>query len=338
MTQSPYLPSDGGQQPQTGEWASTGSPAPANQADFDPAAPYGQFDEPVTDPLVASTATDELYAPVDTGTSSSTSEAKQTAQATAGTAKSEASDLKDTAVDKGQQVAGVAKEQAGAVKDTAVDKGQQVVDVAKEQAAAVTTEASNHAKDLLSQGRDELSSQLVTQQQRLSTLAHSFADELGSMGSSADNPGPLSGLAKQGSRTVSELANRLENSQPSDLLNDVRNFARRRPVAFLTGAALAGIVVGRLSRSLASEAHDNKVAAETPTLPASTGTYAAGSGYGAGSYSTGGYETGAYAAAGTYVTDAPSYATDAPVGGYDETVGYDDTVSYVEPGRGDITR
>lgn len=332
MTQSPYLPSDGGQQPQTGEWASTGSPAPANQADFDPAAPYGQFDEPVTDPLVGSTATDELYAPVDTGSSSSTSEAKQTAQATANAAKSEASDLKDTAVDKGQQVAGVAKEQASAVKDTAVDKGQQVVEVAKEQAAAVTAEASNHAKDLLSQGRDELGSQLVTQQQRLGSLVHSFAEELGSMGSSADNPGPLSGLAKQGSRTVGELAHRLENSEPSDLLNDVRNFARRRPVVFLTGAALAGILVGRLSRSLASEAHDNKVAAETPALPASTGTY------GAGSYSTGGYETGAYAAAGTYATDAPTYAADAPVGGYDETVGYDDTVTYVEPGRGDITR
>ncbi|WP_375423317.1 hypothetical protein [uncultured Friedmanniella sp.] len=331
MTQSPYLPSDGGQEPQTGEWASTGSPAPT-QADFDPAAPYGQFDEPVTDPLVVSTATEELYVPVETDTTSGSS-AKETAQATAGAAKDEASDLKDTAVDRGQQVAGVAKEQASAVKDTAVDKGQQVVDVAKEQAAAVTSEATNHAKDLLEQGRGEVASQLVTQQQRLGSLVHSFAEELGSMGSSADNPGPLSGLAKQGSRTVGELAHRLENSEPADLLEDLRNFARRRPVAFLTGAAVAGIVVGRLSRSLASEAHDKKVAAETPALPASTGTYATTtSGYDSGSYTTGGYETG------TYATGAPTYATDAPVAGYTETVGYDDTVSYAEPGRGDITR
>jgi hypothetical protein len=330
VTQSPYLPSDGGQESQTGEWGSTGSPAPATQADFDPAAPYGQFDEP----LAGSTAPDELYAPVDTSTS--TSPAKETAQATADTAKNEASDLKDTAVDRGQQVAGVAKEQASAVKDTAVDRGQQVVGVAKDQVSAVTAEASSHARELLSQGRDEISSQLVTQQQRLGSLVHSFADELGSMGSSADNPGPLSGLAKQGAHTVGELAHRLENSQPSDLLEDVRNFARRRPVVFLTTAALAGVVVGRLSRSLASEAHDNKVAAETPALPAST--YA--SGYDSGSSTTGGYETG------TYATSTPSYSTDAPVGGYTETPVYDDTVTpvyddtvtYVEPGRGDITR
>lgn len=335
MTQSPYLPSDGGQDAQTGEWASTGSPVPTHQADFDPAAPYGQFDEPVTDPLVGSTATDELYAPVETETP--TSQAAQTAQATADTAKSEATDLKDTAVDKGQQVAGVAKEQASAVKDTAVDKGQQVVGVAKEQVAAVTSEATNHAKDLLNQGRDEVGSQLITQQLRLGSLVHSFADELGSMGSSADNPGPLSGLAKQGSKTVGALAHRLENSQPSELLEDVRNLARRRPAAFLIGAALAGVVVGRLSRSLASEAHDHKVAAETPALPASTVTDGAGSGYDAGSYTTGGYETGTYAASGNYATGTPSYAPDAPVGGYTETVGYDDTVSY-EPGRGDITR
>jgi hypothetical protein len=331
VTQSPYLPSDGGQDPQTGEWGSTGSPAPTHQADFDPAAPYGQFDEPVTDPLAGSTATDELYAPV--GTDTSTSSAKQTA----GTAKSEATDLKDTAVDKGQQVAGVAKEQASAVKDTAVDKGQQVVGVAKEQAAAVTSEAANHAKDLLSQGRDEVGSQLITQQLRLGSLVHSFADELGTMGSSSDTPGPLSGLAKQGAKSVGALAHRLENSQPSELLDDVRNFARRRPAVFLASAALAGVVVGRLSRSLASEAHDNKVAAETRALPASGGNYSAGSGYDTGSYATGGYETGTYASAGTYATDAPTYAPDAPVGGYAETAGYDDTVSY-EPGRGDVTR
>lgn len=328
MTQSPYLPSNGGQDPQTDEWESTGSPVPADPTAFDPAGPYGQFDEPVADPLVVRTTTEDVYVPVEPEPTSTVDSAKETAAQTADTAKSEASDLKDTAVDKGQQVAGVAKEQAAAVKDTAVDKGQQVAGVAKEQAAAVTAEAATQVKDLLSQGRTELSSQVGTQQQRLSTLVHSFAEELGSMGSSAEKPGPLSDLAQQGSRTVGELAHRLENSEPADLLEDLRNFARRRPVVFLTGAALAGIVVGRLTRSLASEAHDQKVAAETPALPAST--YA--SGYDTGSYTTGGYETG------SYTTETPTYPSDAPVGGYTETPVYDDTVTYTEPVRGDVTR
>jgi hypothetical protein len=94
-------------------------------------------------------------------------------------------------------------------------------------------------------------------------------------------------------------------------------------VAFLVGSALAGVVVGRLSRSLASEAHDAKVANETPALPASTYSTPAApvtTGYDTGAYTTGGYETG-------------SYDT-----GYTATRAYDDTVSYVEPGQGDTPR
>lgn len=334
MTQSPYLPSNGGQDqdPQTGEWSSTGSPA-AGQAGFDPAAPYGQFEEPVTDPTVGSTATDDLYAPV--GTTGESSTASQTKDA----AKNEASDLKDTAVDRGQQVADVAKEQAAAVKDTAVDKGQQVAGVAKDEAAKVTAEASSQAKDLLEQGRTELSSQVGTQQQRLGTLVHSFADELGTMGSSSDTPGALSDLAKQGARTVGNLAHRLENSEPAELLDDLRNFARRRPVVFLTGAALAGVIVGRLTRSVASEAHDKKVEAEAPALTSTTTT-----GYDAGTYATGGYETGTYSG-GSYA-DAGVVGTGAAGTGYDPETGYagtttpvyDETVTGLDPQQGGTVR
>jgi uncharacterized protein YjbJ (UPF0337 family) len=343
VTSSPYVPSGGGQDqdPQTSEWSagSTGAGQPVT----DPAAPYDQYAEPVTTGYEAGSTAVGGY-----GQTSTTS-------ATADAAKGEANDLKNTAVDKGQQVAGVAKEQAGAVKDTAVENAQHVAGVAKEQAGAVKDtalenaqqvagvakdevgkvvgQATGQAKDLLNQGRAEISSQLVTQQQRLGSLVHSFADELGTMASKSDKSGPVTDLAQEGSRRIGALAHTLETAEPSDLLEQVRNFARRRPVAFLVGSALAGVVVGRLSRSLAADAHDTKVANETPALPASTySTPASTYSTPASTYATTGttgYETGA--TTGGYETG--SYDT-----GYSATRAYDDDVTYVQPGQGDLPR
>jgi gas vesicle protein len=336
VTSSPYVPSSGGQDqdPQTSEW--TAGSTGAGQPVADPAAPYGQFDEPVTTGYepAGSTATGGY------GQSSTTS-------ATKDTAKGEAADLKNTAVDKGQQVAGVAKEQAAAVKDTAVDKGQQVVGVAKEEASRVTAEATGQVKDLLNQGRSQLTEQVSAQQQKLSSLVHSFADELGTMASKSDKSGPITDLAQQGSRRIGALAHTLETSDASDLLDQVRNFARRRPVAFLLGSALAGVVVGRLSRSLASEAHDAKVANETRALPASTytpvttgyeTTTPVTTGYETTAPVATGYETGAYTT-GTTTGTTGGYETGSYDAGYTATRAYDDTVGgYTEPGQGDLPR
>jgi hypothetical protein len=328
VTSSPYVPSSGGQDqdPQTSEW--TAGSTGAGQPVTDPAAPYGQFDEPVTTGYepAGSTATGGY------GQSSTTSTTKDAA-------KGEAADLKNTAVDKGQQVAGVAKEQAGAVKDTAVDRGQQVVGVAKDEASRVTAEATGQVKDLLNQGRTQLSEQVSNQQQKLSSLVHSFADELGTMAAKSDKSGPITDLAQQGSRRIGALAHTLETSDASDLLDQVRNFARRRPVAFLLGSAVAGVVVGRLSRSLASEAHDAKVANQTPALPASTyGTGYATTGYETTAPVTTGYETGAYTT-GTTTGTTGGYETGTYDTGYSATRAYDDTVGgYTEPGQGDLPR
>ncbi len=183
-------------------------------------------------------------------------------------AKGEAADLKDTAVDKGQQVAQVAKDQATEVKDTAVQQGQQVAEVAKEEAGKVKAEATGQLKDLLSQSRSELTTQAGAQQQRLGGIVHSLAQELGSMASSSDKSGPLTDLAHQAAKKGGEIGHWLENGEPSDVLNEVTSFARRRPVAFLGASLLAGIVVGRLSRSLAAEAKDAAEAEKASTSPA----------------------------------------------------------------------
>jgi len=327
VTSSPYVPSSEGQN-QFDEPVTTWEPAGTTEAGTDIYAPStGQSTPPTT---TTDTAKNEAADLKDTAVTSG--------QQVAGVAKEQAGAVKDTAVASGQQVAAVAKEQAGAVKDTAVAQGQQVAAVAKDEAGKVAAEATEQIKDLLNQGRTELSSQISSQQARLGSIVHSFAEELGSMASSSSKSGPLTDLAHQGSRRVGELAHRLENSEATELLDDLRSFARRRPGAFLGASLLAGVVVGRLTRSLAAEAKDAKEAQQAPALGSGYATTTPATGYDTGSYTTGAYETGSYTA-GTAATTGyePARAYDGTVA-YDDTVTYDETVTYVEPRQGDTPR
>jgi hypothetical protein len=238
---------------------------------------------------------DDLYAPVtDSGASSSTT----------------ASDVKDTTADQGRRVADTAKEQAGQVKDTAVEQagqvkdtaleqGQQVASVAKDEAVQVKDQAVGSIKDIVGQGRSELTSQIGTSQNRVAEYVHSLADELGTLASGGgDGTGPLADLAHRGARTGGELSKWLSDHEPADVLNEVTRFARRRPWAFLGASLLTGVVVGRVTRSLAAEKkdeHDAQQAVDSYSTPAVTGpSYAAPTtpvGYESTGYQQTGYES-----------------------------------------------
>ena len=143
----------------------------------------------------------------------------------------------------------VAKQEASAVKDTAKEAGANVAETAKQEAANVVSEARSQARSLMGTVSDEVRSQSSNQQQRLAQAVHSLAKELGGMASSSNESGPLTDLAHQAARRGGEIAHWLENREPADVLEELRAFARRRPVVFLGLCALAGVVAGRLTRS-----------------------------------------------------------------------------------------
>jgi hypothetical protein len=58
-----------------------------------------------------------------------------------------------------------------------------------------------------------------------------------------------SDLTRQASDKARDLAGWLESREPGDLLEEVRDLARRKPGTFLLGAAAAGVLAGRLTRS-----------------------------------------------------------------------------------------
>lgn len=60
---------------------------------------------------------------------------------------------------------------------------------------------------------------------------------------------PASRLVKQAADGLENFSRSLVDKEPGDLLNAVRDFGRRNPVAFIGGAVLVGLAVGRFARA-----------------------------------------------------------------------------------------
>jgi hypothetical protein len=166
----------------------------------------------------------------------------------------------------------VAKEQAGRLGQTAAGAGGQVAQTAKEQAQNVVGEVSQQARDLVGEARTQVRDQAGSQKNRAVQGLRALGDELEQMAQSSGQSGLAAEVAGQVSGRTRDLAQYLDRHEPGDLLQEVRSYARRRPVAFLAGAALAGVVAGRLTRGLTSGGDDSTVTQPelpgTPAVPA----------------------------------------------------------------------
>lgn len=147
-----------------------------------------------------------------------------------------------------------AKDEAAEVKDQAVDSAQNVAETAKTEAANVASEVKSNARDLLDQARTDLTEQAGNQQKKAAQGLHSISSELHTMARASDQPGVATDLVRQAAERSASVATWLENRDPGSLLTEVKSFARQRPGAFLLAAAGAGILAGRLSRSLSAGA------------------------------------------------------------------------------------
>jgi hypothetical protein len=197
-----------------------------------------------------------------------------------------------------------AKSEAGNVKDTAVGAAAGVKDVAKGEATNVAEEAKYQARNLVDQTRSELRGQASSQKSAVAEKLKGWASELGSMASKADESGPMSDLAQEASRRVGEISHWLDNHEPSDLLDEVKRYARRRPVAFLAIAAAAGVLAGRVTRG--AVAANTSVDSDRESRPArayDSGAYDTSTP--SGTYGTRSYQDGDY---------TPRYGDTVPAG------------------------
>jgi len=177
-----------------------------------------------------------------------------------------------------------AQSEATNVKDTALSEAQDVAKTAKEQTQAVVADVRDQAQTLLSESRDQLSDHALTQRDRAVDTLRSLAGELEDMAAQSTESGLGAQLAREGGQRAHQVADFLADRDASQLLDDVRDLGRRRPGAFLLGATVAGVVVGRLSRGAMSAKKSGSGSAGTSTSP-TTSTYDETSTYG--SLSTG---------------------------------------------------
>lgn len=163
-----------------------------------------------------------------------------------------------------------AKERAQHAAGTAAEEGRQVAGVARDEARQVTSEARHQAQDLMSEARTQLSDQSRSQRDRVVDSLRTFSDDLEQMSSQRDG-GMATDFVHQVATRARRLSDNMEGREPTELLDDVRTFARRQPGTFLLGAFVAGIVAGRLARGAKQAEGPSTGESEAPTYERTQG-------------------------------------------------------------------
>ncbi len=197
------------------------------------------------DPLVPST----------TGNESSTSDLGTTELGTGQSTRGEDSTRKSSG--SADSKAGAAKDQAKQVGEEGKHAAKNVAGTAVSEAKGVAAEAGEQAKDLFGTVSSEVKSQAGAQQQKITEGIRAASDELKSMADGADN-GTVTNLVRQASERTDAVANWLEGRDSSDLLEDVKSYARRKPGMFLLLAGGAGVLAGRLTRGMTGNRDSDK--------------------------------------------------------------------------------
>jgi hypothetical protein len=148
----------------------------------------------------------------------------------------------------------VAKDEAADVGNSAREAGSHVAQSATDQAMQVASETRDQARDLLGEAKGQVRHQAATQQHKAAQQLRTVADELSEMAAKGGQSGLATQVAQEAAQRVRGVASWLDRREPGDLLDGVRDFARRHPGQFLAGAAVAGVVAGRLTRGLTGAA------------------------------------------------------------------------------------
>lgn len=151
--------------------------------------------------------------------------------------------------------ASAAKEQAGAVAQSASESTKQVAGTAKQEAGNVLAEGKQQAKGLTNEVRTQLTSRVDEQRSKAASVLRTTGEELSLLADKDQQSALTAQVAQFSSQRVAQVADYLDGLQPEDLLRQLQSgrgslqdFARRRPGMFLAGMALAGAVIGRVTR------------------------------------------------------------------------------------------
>lgn len=166
---------------------------------------------------------------------------------------------------------------------TGTDTGRkaQAKQVLGQAGQTLKNEAQSFASAAQERARAEALKRTETATRTLTDFANAIrraGDEL-----SAANQSPVARLVAQAADGLEGVATNLAGKQPEELLDAVRDFGRRNPIAFIGGAVLVGVALGRFVRASDTSAQDSQGLGGMTTYPmAETGYGAGASAMGAG--------------------------------------------------------
>lgn len=141
-----------------------------------------------------------------------------------------------------------------------------VAEEAKEQARSVADTAVRQTQGVLADLGSDLATEAQSQKLRLVKGLEGISTELDEVALSS--PGRVPALAGEAAARTRSLAHWLEHTEGRDMVRSVEDFGRRRPVMFILGSALAGVVAGRLTRGMIDDRAQEADSTDIEAVPA----------------------------------------------------------------------
>ncbi|WP_199442668.1 hypothetical protein [Umezawaea beigongshangensis] len=173
---------------------------------------------------------------------------------------------------KASATAQTAQHEATAVAHDAKHAATEVASTAQEQVGHVAHEASRQVKNVVSDATSRLAEEAEEQAKRVARGLRGLADELSSMADNGSPDSPATGALRQVADSGRQAAGFLDERGVRGAVDSATDFARRKPGAFLLGAAVAGFLAGRVVKSASGGGGGTSAPrppAPLPTNPAS---------------------------------------------------------------------
>jgi hypothetical protein len=148
-------------------------------------------------------------------------------------------DMKERAVEAAAEVQAGASHVAGVAVDEAVDTAR---------------DAKEAARGFFAETRTQLSDQAAVQQRRAADALRGTGEELQGLADGATSGGAATDAVRMIGQQTRRAADWLEQREPADVVGEVRRYARKHTVAFVLTALAVGVVAGRITRALVSDA------------------------------------------------------------------------------------
>lgn len=205
-----------------------------------------------------------------------TSRARRAGADLAQEASEESRQVAQDAAGEAREVASSAGERGGALAGRAKQDARDVVQTAMERAGDVTEELSTQSRSLLNETTGQLQTQARAAAQQAAENLQRLGSEAQALAEGRPEDAPVltdyawkmaDGLYGAADR-LHGLAEDVETRGFSGVLEDLSAYARRRPGAFLLGAAAVGFGVGRLVKAGAGRRQPGQE--EAPAEPITT--------------------------------------------------------------------